>query len=769
MATETEQLVVALEARIDQFEKSFKRAAGVSNDNWTAIERRGAQGAKRLEDAFINSGRAAQRMTQLMGNSADVGRQMTALMSLSSAVDKHSASMQLNRLQMMELAHVSRALFDSLASGQHPTRALAMEGGRIAEIFAMGKGGVGGTLAALGGMAAKYVPALVAFGAALAAYETGASTLEKFAEVVERSERAGVSTNLFQGWRDQAERLRLTVEEMEAAIERAGKTLEGQLNPIRQNAGGDLSKRANYLSDFMGKDTESKAAVENAKSVDELHQAALLLVRDYLSASEELRSQNLELESAQRKIDAARIATEVWGEAGKKVVEGIENGSLNVDTFIEKSREAGNVWSADILEAQKKTNQALEEARKHLSDEMKPAFEEIEKISLGVLDAWAGILNRIADAVHKAKELSTSLRSATQELKDREAARNDKGGGPSFKDTFKEYLNPAEAPPIREIDAPLPPSRPNNLDAKPEKAGRSHAEKADQVERLIQSLTRENASLAGEADALGKSNVEREKAIDLARAEEAAKERGRALTDQERASIEQLAESHAQLREKIDAARKADQEFKSALGEFGADLRTSFADAILNGQKLSTVLDTLLKKLASQAFNKGFDAIFSSVTSGLSSGSAGGLFGGLLHFADGGKIEGAGGPRSDSILAAVSNGEFVVNGAATSKYLPLLQALNSGRLPKFADGGLVGAPSLPSLNPTGSVGNKAGSLHVSPTINVQVAGGSQGEEADNKLGKTIATQVEEQIRGVVINEILVQQRPGNLLWREGGR
>ncbi|MDG3012454.1 transglycosylase SLT domain-containing protein [Rhodococcus sp. D2-41] len=54
--------------------------------------------------------------------------------------------------------------------------------------------------------------------------------------------------------------------------------------------------------------------------------------------------------------------------------------------------------------------------------------------------------------------------------------------------------------------------------------------------------------------------------------------------------------------------------------------------------------------------------------------------------ASGGKIVGPGGPRDDVIPALLSNGEFVVNAAATSRNLPLLEALNSNR---FADGGRV--------------------------------------------------------------------------------
>jgi hypothetical protein len=55
----------------------------------------------------------------------------------------------------------------------------------------------------------------------------------------------------------------------------------------------------------------------------------------------------------------------------------------------------------------------------------------------------------------------------------------------------------------------------------------------------------------------------------------------------------------------------------------------------------------------------------------------------LLPFADGGPVMGPGTSRSDSIPALLSNGEFVVNAAASKKYRPLLDALN---YTKYADG-----------------------------------------------------------------------------------
>lgn len=64
-------------------------------------------------------------------------------------------------------------------------------------------------------------------------------------------------------------------------------------------------------------------------------------------------------------------------------------------------------------------------------------------------------------------------------------------------------------------------------------------------------------------------------------------------------------------------------------------------------------------------------------------------------FAAGGMIRGRGTGTSDSILARLSNGEFVINAAATSRFLPLLRAINDGMsmplMPRtrFADGGLA--------------------------------------------------------------------------------
>lgn len=62
----------------------------------------------------------------------------------------------------------------------------------------------------------------------------------------------------------------------------------------------------------------------------------------------------------------------------------------------------------------------------------------------------------------------------------------------------------------------------------------------------------------------------------------------------------------------------------------------------------------------------------------------------LPGFADGGMVRGPGGPRSDTIPAMLSNGEFVVNARATSRNRGLLENINREN---FQNGGIVGKSS----------------------------------------------------------------------------
>lgn len=79
MATETEQLVVQLEARVREFERNFERARKASNDNWRAIESRGRQAAQRIEGTFGTV--AARAGTALRSSLAGYGAALAGAVS----------------------------------------------------------------------------------------------------------------------------------------------------------------------------------------------------------------------------------------------------------------------------------------------------------------------------------------------------------------------------------------------------------------------------------------------------------------------------------------------------------------------------------------------------------------------------------------------------------------------------------------------------------------------------------------------------------------
>lgn len=108
-------------------------------------------------------------------------------------------------------------------------------------------------------------------------------------------------------------------------------------------------------------------------------------------------------------------------------------------------------------------------------------------------------------------------------------------------------------------------------------------------------------------------------------------------------------------------------------------------------------------------------------------------------FASGGHIKGPGTGTSDSILARLSNGEYVLRAAAVKQYgTRLLDDMNGLRLPKFADGGLVDRVSniAPQQKNIGSLNFH---LPSGDSFSVDVAGTSNLDDlhrAALKFGRT---------------------------------
>ena len=67
MATDTERLVVSLEARIRDFERNMDKAAGTASRQFTSIERRGATSARRLETSMSSAARGVNAKLATIG------------------------------------------------------------------------------------------------------------------------------------------------------------------------------------------------------------------------------------------------------------------------------------------------------------------------------------------------------------------------------------------------------------------------------------------------------------------------------------------------------------------------------------------------------------------------------------------------------------------------------------------------------------------------------------------------------------------------------
>ncbi|WP_297772669.1 phage tail length tape measure family protein [uncultured Roseovarius sp.] len=247
-----------------------------------------------------------------------------------------------------------------------------------------------------------------------------------------------------------------------------------------------------------------------------------------------------------------------------------------------------------------------------------------------------------------------------------------------------------------------------NQQSRPTRSGRGGTRRssADAVDRERQNIDRLIATKQREIEALRESDPVQREMIRL-------REQLTAATPKQREEIEATIEAHEAER----AAMERKAEFEDTLNDVLLDARSlrdiwdGIGDAVIRAAKEALLLGQ--GPLA---------GLFGGGGSGGGTGLLGGLFGGigdvtelfsggsLLSFADGGLpaarllalagggdpresrpgiVLGSGTARSDSILAKIGAGEFIMTGEATARNRPVLEAMNAGAvIPGFAGGGL---------------------------------------------------------------------------------
>ncbi|WP_435655029.1 tape measure protein [Brucella pituitosa] len=273
---------------------------------------------------------------------------------------------------------------------------------------------------------------------------------------------------------------------------------------------------------------------------------------------------------------------------------------------------------------------------------------------------------------------------------------------------------------------------------KPKKEKKTPAEKFDTT---VQDANDRTAELVAETEALRQINPLIDDygfAAEKARTEQellnAAQKAGIAITPELRSQIAQTADQWAlataeanKLNEAQGELRQKSQEWRSTELDAFKGLVTDLSSGKDAVEALTDAVQKLIDKLLDMTLNNLFDGLF---------GKSGSLFGGFMGFKDGGLpkfangtpsrpgpglIRGRGTGRSDSILARVSNREFITNARSTAKHRRLLEAINKDNLPAFATGTpSLHAPSMPIL----SAPQRPSAAQAAPQININVASAS---------------------------------------------
>ncbi|KRS11035.1 hypothetical protein XM53_18320 [Roseovarius atlanticus] len=317
-------------------------------------------------------------------------------------------------------------------------------------------------------------------------------------------------------------------------------------------------------------------------------------------------------------------------------------------------------------------------------------------------------------------------------------------------------LRPRAAPPMLHENVTTP-SRSSG-------GGGGGGRTADDYARTATAIRDETRALELEAAALAAvalAGRDLAPAIEQARREaellHEAQRQGVTITPQLRAEIKAAAAAYAKADQSVAQAEERLQAFETAKERMRGAAENAFVGLITGAHDFRSALQMIIADLAQMAASRVFKSIFT--------GAGGGLFGGLLSglgFSEGG-FTGPGGKFQPAGI--VHKGEYVMSKQATNRIgVGNLEALHSAAKKGYAAGGLVGGTARLR---TASQGRSESPAMAGQVININapvtVEAGAGTPEQNNDLAKKMAREMENTMRGVVVDELRRQHRPGNMM------
>jgi hypothetical protein len=623
--------------------------------------------------------------------------------------------------------------------------------------------------------------------------------IEEFYQTAERAGKAGVSTDFFQRMTKSGEALKLTVDDINAAIDKFATKSQARLG------GSELDKQVKELTDAGNfKGNSGVSAVNNAVGTEAKLRATVDLITEAIAKGERLA--------------ALDIADKVFG---SKIADNLRANSAYLKEMLDTADKlaASKIVSEEEIGRAVDLKNRFEDAQKVLTERFKPIQDDLAKLGMNYQESWVSIYEYMAKAVGVGNDLYAALKEIPDVLA--------RAGNASFwskltEATGKLGLNSDPASlgiePITSISVGSPASNKlagllNNpaavkkamqdaIDAETKVLGdkskapapKTQAADRDPFEVALDQGNKRIAIMDAETASIGKSNEARERGKVVAGLEEAAKRAnaaaGKELYGVTEATNPKIAEQADKMLAAAKAARQQQLAFEGVqdalryagnqtlqildqIGKRGSTFGSIMAGVFnnLSKQMLMAAITgegSFAKLFGMAGTNGGVGGIFGAIgklftgsSSALPLPGAGDFIGPVLK-ADGGFISGPGSSRSDSIPARLSNGEFVVNAHSTSQNRALLEAINGGHLRGFADGGLASnVPSLPSTTQIGGTTN-----HFSPSIAVTVQGSpGQSPQDHARMGAEVAKAAGAHIQAMIGDQLRTQMRPGGVLHR----
>lgn len=691
MATETEALVVSLEARIRDFERNFQKANKTANTNWRAIEARGRQAATRIQrDA---GGAAAGVNRAMQGMTAGLGR-----IGLSGLVGGVSV------IALQRYA-------DGWIRVQNQLKVVGLEGDKLestlGDLFdiAQRNGVAIEPLVTLYGRLAQAQSELGATNQELTKFTEGVSLALKVAGT-DAGQAGGALLQLSQAIGGAVVR----AEEFNSINEGARPILQAVANGLKE-AGGSVSTLRNLVID--GKISSEAFFRAFLAGMGDLEAKAASTGQTSSQAFARIQNAMTRLVG---EVDKTANASGKLADVFNRIAEGLDYATGKVGPFLTKLEELREryFWILDYIGPQ-----AL-----------------LQGNFLGPIVPLIDSTKRLIDQARGVQEAAKSLESERPPLS---------------------AMSPAKSTnTVSLADFKLP----GDDDVTKSRARvKTYDDIRQSAERYIATLETERAALGmatGDAEAL---RMEQQLLSEAQRA-------GVSLTDNQRAGITALATQYGTLAAEIEKTTASQTKLVNRMDDLrgtATDVLGSFASDLRNGTSMADALSGALDRIIDQLLDMALNALVTAALGPLGSASGGflgSLTGGVLKAATGGKVSGPGSSTSDSIPALLSDGEFVVNAAATRRHRVLLEAVNSGKVPTFAAGGSASPSRLPTVT---SARSAAPVITINSPVTVNGSAGSPEQNSD--LARKMAKELEATMRRTVMSEVLSQMRPGGVLNR----